>query len=86
MSAEFAFDTFVEMKDKRIQKNQEKYNKYIYALELRTEAAERIGIENIKISRLQKLAQEKINIEEKYKAGSQIYPDFKLANLIRLEA
>ena len=86
MAVEFAFDTFVEMKDKRIQKNQESYNKYMYALQLRTEAAEHIGIENIKASRLRKLAQEKANIEEAHKAGSQIYPDFKLAILIRLEA
>ena len=86
MAVEFAFDTFVEMKDKRIQKNQESYNKYMYALQLRTEAAEHIGIENIRASRLRKLAQEKANIEEAHKAGSQIYPDFKLAILIRLEA
>ena len=86
MAAEFAFDTFVEMKDKRIQKNQESYNKYMYALQLRTEAAEHIGIENIRASRLRKLAQEKANIEAAYKTGSQIYPDFKLAILIRLEA
>jgi len=52
MAVEFAFDTFVEMKDKRIQKNQESYNKYMYALQLRTEAAEHIGIENIRASRL----------------------------------
>lgn len=86
MAIEFAFDTFVEMKDKRIQKNQESYNKYMYALQLRTEAAEHIGIENIRASRLRKLAQEKASIEEAHKAGSQIYPDFKLAILIRLEA
>lgn len=86
MAIEFAFDTFVEMKDKRIQKNQESYNKYMYALQLRTEAAEHIGIENIRASRLRKLAQEKTSIEEAHKAGSQIYPDFKLAILIRLEA
>lgn len=86
MAVEFAFDTFVEMKDKRIQKNQESYNKYMYALQLRTEAAEHIGIENIRASRLRKLAQEKANIEEAHKTGSQIYPDFKLAILIRLEA
>lgn len=86
MAVEFAFDTFVEMKDKRIQKNQESYNKYMYALQLRTEAAEHIGIENIRASRLRKLAQEKASIEEAHKAGSQIYPDFKLAILIRLEA
>lgn len=86
MAVEFAFDTFVEMMDKRIQKNQESYNKYMYALQLRTEAAEHIGIENIRASRLRKLAQEKASIEEAHKAGSQIYPDFKLAILIRLEA
>ncbi len=86
MAVDFAFDTFIEMKDKRIQKNQESYNKYMYALQLRTEAAEHIGIENIRTSRLRKLAQEKISIEEAYKAGGQIFPDFKLAVLIRLEA
>ena len=86
MSAEFAFDTFIEMKDKRLQKNQESYNKYMYALELRKEAAEHIGIDNIRESRLKKLAQEKKHIEDTYKAGNQIYPDFKLVVLIRLEA
>lgn len=86
MAVEFAFDTFVEMKDKRIQKNQESYNKYMYALQLRTEAAEHIGIENIRASRLRKLAQEKANIEEAHKTGSRIYPDFKLAFLTKLEA
>lgn len=86
MAVEFAFDTFVEMKDKRIKKNQENYNKYMYALQLRTEAAEHIGIENIRVSRLRKLEQEKAHIEEAHKAGSQIYPDFKLAIMIRLEA
>ena len=86
MAAEFAFDTFVEMKDKRIQKNQESYNKYMYALKVRMEAAEHIGSENIRASRIRKLAKEKANIEEAHKAGSQIYPDFKLAILIRLEA
>ena len=86
MAVEYAFDTFVEMKDKRIQKNQESYNKYMYALQLRKEAAEHIGIENIRASRLRKLEQEKNNIEEAHRAGSRIYPDFKLAMLIRLEA
>ena len=58
----------------------------MYALQLRMEAAEHIGIENIRASRIRKLAKEKTNIEEAHKAGSQIYPDFKLAILIRLEA
>ena len=86
IAVEFAFDSFVEMKNKRIKKNLESYNKYMYALQLRTEAAEHIGIENIKVSRMRKLAQEKSNIEEIHKVGSQIYPDFKLMILVRLEA
>ena len=86
MAMEFAYDTFIELKDKRIQKNQEKFNKYMYALQLRTEAAEHIGIENIRRSRLLKLSKEKAAIEESHKTGGQIYPDFKLAILIRLEA
>ena len=86
MSSDFAYDTFIEMKDKRLQKNEEDFNKYLYALQLRTEAAQHIGIENIRQSKLQKLEQEKATIESARKAGSQIYPDFKLVILIRLEA
>ena len=58
----------------------------MYALQLRTEAAEHIGIENIRRSRLLKLSKEKAAIEESHKTGGQIYPDFKLAILVRLEA
>lgn len=86
LSMDFAYDTFVELKEKQIQLNQESYNKYMYALKLREEAAGHIGIENIRRSRLAKLAREKASIEAEYKKGSQIYPDFRLMILIRLEA
>lgn len=86
LSMDFAYDTFVEMKEKQIQLNQESYNKYMYALKLREEAAGHIGIENIRRSRLAKLAREKASIEAEYKKGSQIYPDFRLMILVRLEA
>ena len=85
LSMDFAYDTFMELKDKQIKLNQESYNKYMYALQLRTEAAQHIGIENIRRFRLTKLEQEKAAIESKYKNGSQIYPDFRLMILIRLE-
>lgn len=85
LSMDFAYDTFVELKEKQIQLNQESCNKYMYALKLR-EAAGYIGIENIRRSRLAKLAREKASIEAKYKKGSQIYPDFRLMILVRLEA
>ncbi|MCD7835600.1 MAG: hypothetical protein LUG83_02880 [Lachnospiraceae bacterium] len=86
LSMDFAYDTFVELKEKQIQLNQESYNKYMYAIKLREEAAGHIGIENIRRSRLAKLEREKDAIEEKYKKGSQIYPDFRLMILIRMEA
>lgn len=56
---DFAYDTFVELKEKQMQQNEESFKKYMYALELRQEAAEHIGIENIRRSRLQKLQKEK---------------------------
>lgn len=83
---DFAYDTFVELKEKQMQQNEESFKKYMYALELRQEAAEHIGIENIRRSRLQKLQKEKTNIEAQHRKGSQVYPDFRLIMMARLEA
>ena len=83
---DFAYDTFVELKEKQMQQNEESFKKYLYALELRQEAAEHIGIENIRRSRLQKLQKEKANIEAQHRKGSQVYPDFRLIMMARLEA
>lgn len=86
ISMDFAYDTFVDLREKQLQKNQESYNKYIYALQLRAEAADHIGIENIKKSRLIRLEREREEIERSFKAGKQVYPDFRLSLLVRLEA
>ena len=83
---DFAYDIFVELKEKQMQQNEESFKKYMYALELRQEAAEHIGIENIRRSRLQKLQKEKANIEAQHRNGSQVYPDFRLIMMARLEA
>ena len=82
---DFAYDTFVELKEKQMQQNEESFKKYMYALELRQEAAEHIGIENIRRSRLQKLQKEQANIEAQHRKGSQGYPDFRLIMMARLE-
>lgn len=58
----------------------------MYALKLRTEAAQQIGIENIRKSRIAKLQREKSTIEENYRKGQQVYPDFRLVALMKLEA
>ena len=47
---------------------------------------EHIGIENIRLSRQKKLEKEKLSIEKHYQKGKQVYPDFKLMMLLRLEA
>lgn len=86
MSMDAAYDTFMELKDKQIRTKKENYQKYMYALRLRTEATEHIGIENIRRSRLAKLEREKAAIEAEYKKGSQVFPDFRMMILIRLEA
>jgi hypothetical protein len=86
LSMDFAYETFMELKEKQTKLNQESYSKYMYALKLRMDAAEHIGIENIRRSRLAKLQLEKASIEADYKKGSQVYPDFKLMILVRLEA
>lgn len=86
MSVDFAYDAFSELKNKRVQKTEESYSKYMYALQLRKETIEKIGIENIRRSRLQKLQEEKESIEKEMQLGSQIYPDFRLTLLVKLEA
>ena len=86
LSMDNAYDTFVEMREKQIQKNEEDYHKYMYALKLRREAAEQIGIENIRLSRLARLDREQERIAREYRAGQQVYPDFRLMLLAHLEA
>lgn len=86
LCVDFAYDTFVELKDKQVQTKKESHDKYMYALQPRTEAAEHIGIENIRRSRLARLEREKAAIEGTYQQGIQVYPDFRLMILARLEA
>lgn len=86
VSKDFAYDSFVELKEKMLKKNQENYNKYKYALQLRSEAVEHIGIENIRKSRMIRIQKERDDIERTFERGNQIYPEFRLSLLVRLEA
>lgn len=81
-----AYDAFLEMKEKQLKKNEESHQKYMYALQLRTDAATQIGIDNIRLSRLRRLEAEKQKIEQEYRTGQEFYPDFRLALLAKLEA
>lgn len=82
----FAYNTFVELKEKQTKRSTEQYEKYNYALSLRREAAGHIGIENIRRSRIAKLEREEREIEEEHKRSGTVLPDFRLMILIQLEA
>lgn len=77
ISREFAYETFLDMKTNFEKKNEETFRKYLYAIDLRIEAATHIGIENIKVHKLKSLSKEKAMVETQYKAGKQICPEFK---------
>jgi len=56
-----------KLKEDYEKKQEEDFRKYSYALELRIDAAKRIGIENIRKSRLKELEREKEGIKLKFK-------------------
>jgi SNF2 family DNA or RNA helicase len=84
-SQEFAYDTFLALKAELEKRNEETYRKYLYALNLRIEAAQRIGIENIRKHKLMALSREKAEIEANYQEGKKLYPDFKPVLIVHME-
>jgi len=86
MAMNFSHDAFIELKDRHMKHNQESYDKYMYALKLRIDAAQQIGIENIRKSRMMRLKREMQAVEAAFKNGQTILPDFRLVLLARLEA
>lgn len=84
-SQEFAYDTFLTLKAELEKRNEETYRKYLYALNLRIEAAQRIGIENIRRHKLMALSREKAEIEANYLAGKKFCPDFKPVLIVHME-
>ena len=85
LSREFAYETFLEMKADFEKKNEETYRKYLYAIQLRIEAANNIGIENIRAHKLKNLTKEKAMVEEQYRAGKLVCPEFKPIFMAYLE-
>lgn len=86
LAMDFSHDAFIELKDRHMKQNQESYDKYMYALKLRIDAAQQIGIENIRESRMTRLKREMQAVEAAFKNGQTILPDFRLVLLARLEA
>jgi len=57
----------------------------MYALNLRIEAAERIGIENIRTHKLDRLDIEKISAEKDHLSEKAVYPEFRPVLILRME-
>ncbi len=85
MSLDAGYDPFLELRDQYLKKSEESYRKYSYALQLREESAQLIGIENIRLARLARIEKEKHELEASYKKRLAIYPDFQLLCIVRLE-
>jgi hypothetical protein len=82
---EFAFDTFAKLKEETLNRHEETHRKYIYALNLRLEAASHIGIENIRNHKLAVLERERKDAEREYETGKMICPEFKPCLVVRME-
>ncbi|MBD7915419.1 DEAD/DEAH box helicase [Clostridium sp. Sa3CUN1] len=74
---EVAYSIFIELKDDYENKLNEQHNKYLYAINLRIEAASKIGIKNIRMARLKALSKEKQEITDKYKLNKNVCPVLK---------
>lgn len=84
-SQEFSYDTFLALKAAIEARNHETYRKHQYALKLRVEAAQHIGIENIRSHKLKLLAKEQAEVQQRFEEGKRICPEFKLVMLARME-
>lgn len=84
-SEEFAYDSFLALKSGIEERNEETFRKSLYALDLRIEAAQHVGIENIRIHKLKQLERERAEIQKKYEDGKRICPDFRLVLLAQME-
>jgi superfamily II DNA/RNA helicase len=71
---EMAYDFFLELKRNHDQRNHEQYRKYAYSLQLRLEAVEKLGLENVKRRRKQALLKEKESLEKEYAMKQAIMP------------
>lgn len=82
----YAYNTFIQMKLDYEKNVKESYDKYRYAIEVRKEAAQHIGIENIKRAKLKQIDQERLEIEESYKRQQILRPELKLLYVVYVEA
>ena len=71
-----ATDTFMQMREAYEKRHEQQYRKQQRALTLRIEAAQRIGIENIRTARIARLEAQLQKATEEYERNQEICPTF----------
>lgn len=70
-------DVYITMKNQYYSQNEQVFRKRRYALTLRIEAASKIGIENIRLSRTRKLERELLELHQEYDRKRSICPSLQ---------
>ncbi|SNT21703.1 SNF2 family N-terminal domain-containing protein [Anaerovirgula multivorans] len=86
ISQKLSFDVFMGMKTKYESKIEDDFRKYKYAIEIRKEAAIKIGIDNIRNSKLKSLDIEQRKIQKEYEKRKKVIPVLKpvfMAELVK---
>ena len=76
-AAELTEDTFINMRNQYYSQHEQEFQKRRYALTLRIEAAGKIGIDNIRISRISKLERQLQELQQEYDRQRSICPSLQ---------
>ncbi len=74
VAEEITYDNFLVLKNKYELKNKDNYRKYKHSIEIKKEAAMKIGIDNIRNSKLKALDKESIEIKKDYEDKKGLVP------------
>lgn len=85
MATEYSRKYFDDLKEKHISSVNDSIQKFLYAHNLRIEACNKIGIQNIRMSKLKALELEKEKSLEALVVEKKILPEFKLVTIAVLE-
>ena len=84
-AAELTEDTFIMMKNQYYSQQEQEFQKRRYALTLRIEAAGKIGIENIRSSRIKKLERQLQELQQEYDRQRIICPSLQPMLICRVK-
>ena len=84
-AAELTEDTFIMMKNQYYSQHEQEFQKRRYALTLRIEAAGKIGIENIRSSRIKKLERQLQELQQEYDRQRSICPSLQPMLICRVK-